>query len=62
MVNQISQANEDTSLLFRLEVFPKRGKRTYFNKAELIDWISEGRRMTIKEIEEEADNYIKRSN
>ena len=36
----------------------KRGKRLYFFKKDLIEWIQNGRRKTISEIEAEADNYL----
>jgi excisionase family DNA binding protein len=32
----------------------KRGKRLYFKRAELLEWIQEGRKKTAKEIEAEA--------
>jgi len=38
----------------------KRGKRLYFSRTELINWIKEGKKKTIKEIDEETDqNLIK---
>lgn len=36
----------------------KRGKRLYFSKQELIIWIQSGRKKTITEIEEDAQNYV----
>ena len=36
----------------------KRGKRLYFFKEELIDWIKENKVKTDKEIELEADDYL----
>lgn len=36
----------------------KRGKRLYFSKQELSDWIKAGRKKTISEIEAEADTYL----
>jgi len=36
----------------------KRGKRLYFSKKELTDWIMSGRKKTISEIEAEVDSYI----
>ena len=36
----------------------KNGNRLYFLKSELMDWIKQGRRMTIDEIDEEASNYL----
>jgi excisionase family DNA binding protein len=38
----------------------KRGKRLYFKRAEIDDWISQSRRKTIAEIEQEASNYLLR--
>jgi excisionase family DNA binding protein len=38
----------------------KRGKRLYFRKNDLDVWINKGRRKTLDEINEEADQYIKR--
>jgi len=37
--------------------FSKRGKKLYFNKSELIQWLSEGKNKSISEIEIEANNY-----
>ncbi len=36
--------------------YSKRGKRLYFFKSELIEWIKEGRRKTVAEVQEEAEN------
>ena len=36
----------------------KKGKRLYFKKEDLDKWIGEGRRLTIKEIEDSAENYL----
>ncbi len=38
----------------------KKGKRLYFTREELIQWIKTGRKKTISEIESEADHYIVR--
>ena len=38
--------------------FSKKGKRLYFSKQELIAWIKEGRRKTVAEIADEADQYL----
>ncbi|MDB5011869.1 MAG: DNA-binding protein [Daejeonella sp.] len=35
----------------------KQGKRLYFYKAELTEWIKSGRKKTNSEIEAEASNY-----
>jgi hypothetical protein len=39
----------------------KRGKRLYFKRSEIDDWISQSRRKTVAEIEQEASNYLLRS-
>ena len=36
----------------------KKGKRLYFSKKELIEWIKKGHRKTAGEIAEEAEKYI----
>jgi hypothetical protein len=36
----------------------KQGKKLYFSKKELTDWIKGGRRKTLTDIEVEADNYL----
>jgi excisionase family DNA binding protein len=36
----------------------KRGKRLYFSRKELTEWIKSGRKKTISEISEEASSYI----
>ena len=36
----------------------KVGKRLYFKRSELIEWISEGRQKTMKDIEQEAYDYL----
>lgn len=38
----------------------KKGKRLYFSKQELTEWIRQGRKKTISEIGSEADNYLLR--
>jgi len=38
----------------------KKGKRLYFSKQELLNWIKEGRKKTKGEIEAEAQEYINR--
>lgn len=37
----------------------KKGKRLYFSKKELTDWIKTGRKKTVTEIAAEAETYIK---
>jgi excisionase family DNA binding protein len=36
----------------------KQGKRLYFSKSDLIDWLQEGRVKSIKEIRKESANYF----
>jgi excisionase family DNA binding protein len=36
----------------------KRGKLLYFSKQELTDWIKQGRRKTVADIEAEANSYL----
>jgi excisionase family DNA binding protein len=38
----------------------KRGKRLYFSKAELLEWVSAGRRRTITESMENPENNFKK--
>ena len=38
----------------------KKGKRLYFSKAELTDWIKEGRKKTTSELHAEAQNFTGR--
>jgi excisionase family DNA binding protein len=38
--------------------YMKPGRRCYFLKSELINYLKDGRRKTYKEIEIEAENYI----
>lgn len=39
----------------------KRGKRLYFSKQELLDWIKEGRRKTMSEIAQQATSRLQRN-
>jgi excisionase family DNA binding protein len=36
----------------------KRGKRLYFKRSDIDDWISQSRRKTVSEIEQEASKYL----
>ena len=36
----------------------KQGKRLYFYKAELVEWIKAGRKKTVSEIAKEAEQYL----
>lgn len=40
--------------------FSKKGKRLYFSKQELMDWIKQGRQKTLAEIGAEANTYLKK--
>jgi excisionase family DNA binding protein len=47
-------------LVHRAEIpVSKRGKRLYFSKAELTQWIKDGRKKTTTEIAAEAEQYLK---
>ncbi len=39
--------------------FSKKGKRLYFSKHELVNWVKVGRKKTIAEINNEANTYLK---
>jgi excisionase family DNA binding protein len=41
--------------------FSKKGKRLYFSKSDLSNWIKEGRNKTISELGKEAHSYLKKS-
>lgn len=48
-------------LVCRMEIpVSKRGKRLYFDKAELLGWVKKGRKKTNEEIQNEADDYLKK--
>jgi excisionase family DNA binding protein len=36
----------------------KRSKRCYFSKVELINYLKQGRKKTVREIETDADTYL----
>jgi excisionase family DNA binding protein len=38
----------------------KRSKRLYFSRIELMEYLKEGRKKTISEIEADAENYLKK--
>lgn len=38
----------------------KRGKRLYFSKQSLFEWIKDGRKKTLAETAAEAENYLKK--
>jgi excisionase family DNA binding protein len=38
----------------------KKGKRLYFSRKELTEWIRAGRKKTVSEIAAEADSYLTR--
>lgn len=37
----------------------KRGKRLYFSKQEIMDWLKAGKKKTNAEIHQQADTYLK---
>ena len=39
----------------------KRGKRLYFSKLELLDWVKEGRKKTMSEIAQQATSRLQRN-
>ena len=39
----------------------KRGKRLYFKRTDIDDWIGQSKRKTVAEIEQEASNYLLRN-
>jgi excisionase family DNA binding protein len=41
--------------------FIKKGKKLYFKKSDLFEWLNAGRRLTRSEIEQEADDYLRRN-
>lgn len=49
-------------LVSRNEIpYSKKGKRLYFSKQELLDWVKSGRNKTKAEISAEADNYLSKA-
>jgi len=40
--------------------FMKRGKRLYFSRTELMEYLKKGRKKSKDEIEQEADNYLRK--
>lgn len=38
--------------------FFKRGKKLYFRKSELEQWLTQGKQKTLKEIQQDAKDYI----
>lgn len=36
----------------------KKGKRLFFKKSEIDEWLQSGRRKTVVEIEKEAEDYL----
>lgn len=58
----IGKAKSTVYALVRKRLIPcyKNGKKLYFFEDELLDWISEGRKKTLQEIEFEAETEFKR--
>ena len=40
--------------------YMKRGKRLYFSKTDLMEYLKKGRKKSKDEIEQEADNYLRK--
>jgi len=40
--------------------FYKRGKKLYFKKEELLQWLGQGRRKTVDEIRQSVDDFLVR--
>ncbi len=57
----IGKAKSTVYVLVRKRAIPcyKNGKKLYFFEDELIDWISNGRRKTIKELTLDSEHYKK---
>lgn len=36
----------------------KKGKKLYFSRQELTEWLKQGKKKTINEMQEEADNFL----
>jgi excisionase family DNA binding protein len=36
----------------------KKGKKLYFSRQELLTWIKQGKKKTLEEMREDADNYL----
>lgn len=36
----------------------KKGKKLYFSRQELTEWLKQGKKKTISEMQEEADNFL----
>jgi len=51
------------SKVFKREIpFYKQGNRLYFSRIELLDWVKDGRRKTLIDIDISADKIINRMN
>lgn len=37
----------------------KKGKRLYFSKLELVEWVKTGKKQTLEDMQEEANQYLK---
>ncbi|NEM99436.1 helix-turn-helix domain-containing protein [Pontibacter burrus] len=54
----LSVATLYTKVSCRELPFSKRGKRLYFHRGELEEWVRQGRRKTVSEIREEAVELV----
>lgn len=44
----------------RILPFFKRGKKLYFKKSELLQWIEDGKKKTMKQLQNEVDEYLEK--
>ncbi|WP_431164729.1 helix-turn-helix domain-containing protein [Tenacibaculum halocynthiae] len=60
----IGKAKPTVYTLVRKRIIPsyKNGKKLYFFKEELLEWIENGRRKTLDEIERDSENFIRSNN
>lgn len=60
----IGKAKPTVYTLVRKRIIPsyKNGKKLYFFKDELLEWIESGRRKTLDEIESDSENFIRSNN
>ena len=54
----LSVATLYTKVSCREVPFSKRGKRLYFRRSELEEWVRQGRKETVSEIEQEAVQHV----
>lgn len=57
----IGKAKPTVYTLVRKRILPsyKNGKKLYFFRSELLEWIENGRRKTLEEINDDSQSYFK---